>query len=124
MKKTIGNDDFVHHFARYRTKDSDDYYSDILINNITYKGMYELFNKFEKEEESRGEERELEDVANEIESCWFQYESFNHWFEMYDQTNMSTNIKTVEDLEKAYEMVQLYSYEDPTKKEEIIVCYP
>ena len=37
---------------------------------------------------------------------------------------MSTNIKTVEDLENAYEMVQLYSYEDPTKKEEIIVCYP
>ena len=50
MKKTIGNDDFVHHFARYRTKDSDDYYSDILINNITYKGMYELVTKFENEE--------------------------------------------------------------------------
>ena len=87
-------------------------------------GLYELFNKFEEEEESTGKEREFEDVVNEIEVCWFQYESFEHWFEMYDQTNMSTNIKTVEDLEKAYEMVKLYSYEDPTKKEEIIVCYP
>tara|TARA_B100001179_G_C18591852_1_gene405088 strand:- start:1372 stop:1731 length:360 start_codon:yes stop_codon:yes gene_type:complete len=119
MRQTIGNDDFVSRFSKGKN-----IYDDILVNNITFKGMYELFNYFESQEESSEIERELEDVINEVQTHWFQYKSFEEWFGFYYETHMSTNIKTVEDLAKSYEMIQLYSYDNPSKKEEIIVCYP
>ena len=119
MRQTIGNDDFVSQFSKGKN-----IYDDILVNNITFKGMYQLFNYFEAQEESSGIEKELEEVIGEVQNHWFQYKSFEEWFGFYFETHMSTNIKTVEDLAKSYEMIQLYSYDDPSKKEEIIVCYP
>ena len=116
MRKVVDEVDFVNHFLKgklklyeIRQKELDE---TVLINGITIQGLFDLFYYFQNQEDSSGEEKDFDETILEVNTCWYGYKSFNHWYKSHKENQednlMFKGIETLEDLEKRFSVCVMY----------------